>query len=37
MERALLLQRIQGIPLADLPVEGFVLPITSYGRSHFLT
>ena len=30
-------QGIQGNPLADLPVESFVLPITTYARSHFLT
>ena len=28
---------IQGIPLTDLPVEGFLLPITTYTQSHFLT
>jgi NAD(P)-dependent dehydrogenase (short-subunit alcohol dehydrogenase family) len=28
---------IQGIPLAKLSTESFVLPITSYLRSHFLT
>lgn len=28
---------MQGIPLADLPVEAFSLPIATYTRSHFLT
>ena len=28
---------IQGIPLASLPVESFMLPIATYLRSHFLT
>ncbi len=28
---------IQGLPLSGLPVESFVLPITAYTRSHFLT
>jgi len=29
--------RIQGIPLTDLPLESFLLPISHYARSHFLT
>jgi NAD(P)-dependent dehydrogenase (short-subunit alcohol dehydrogenase family) len=28
---------IMGVPLVDLPVEQFLLPITSYPRSYFLT
>jgi NAD(P)-dependent dehydrogenase (short-subunit alcohol dehydrogenase family) len=28
---------IQGIPLVDLPLESFALPISSYTRGHFLT
>src|SRR5262249_6081090 len=28
---------IQGIPLAELPVENFGLPITTYTRAHFIT
>jgi len=28
---------IQGIPLTELPVESFFLPITTYTKSHFLT
>jgi NAD(P)-dependent dehydrogenase (short-subunit alcohol dehydrogenase family) len=28
---------IQGIPLIELPVESFFLPITTYTRSHFVT
>jgi NAD(P)-dependent dehydrogenase (short-subunit alcohol dehydrogenase family) len=28
---------IQGIPLAELPVDSFSLPIATYTRSHFLT
>jgi NAD(P)-dependent dehydrogenase (short-subunit alcohol dehydrogenase family) len=28
---------IQGVPLADLPVDSFLAPITGYMRSHFLT
>jgi len=28
---------IQGIPLAELSVEKFTAPVTSYARSHFLT
>jgi NAD(P)-dependent dehydrogenase (short-subunit alcohol dehydrogenase family) len=28
---------IQGIPLTELPVESFFLPIMTYTRSHFLT
>src|SRR5262245_44525588 len=28
---------IQGIPLTELSVESFLLPITAYLRSHFLT
>jgi len=28
---------IQGIPLAELPVESFTLPVATYARSHFLT
>lgn len=27
----------QGIPLADLPVEDFLRPITTYTRAHFIT
>ena len=30
-------QGIQGIPLTDLPVESFLLPITTYTRAHFAT
>lgn len=30
-------QGIQGIPLANLSVEAFALPIASYPRAHFLT
>jgi NAD(P)-dependent dehydrogenase (short-subunit alcohol dehydrogenase family) len=30
-------QGLQGIPLAELPVDSFLLPITTYLRSHFLT
>jgi NAD(P)-dependent dehydrogenase (short-subunit alcohol dehydrogenase family) len=30
-------QGIQGISLAELPVDSFVLPISTYTRSHFLT
>jgi NAD(P)-dependent dehydrogenase (short-subunit alcohol dehydrogenase family) len=30
-------QGIQGIPLAELSVEAFTLPIASYTRAHFLT
>src|SRR5262249_41565366 len=30
-------QGIQGIPLAELSVESFALPITTYTRSQFLT
>lgn len=30
-------QGIQGIPLAELPVDSFILPISSYTRAHFLT
>lgn len=30
-------QGIQGIPLTELPVESFSLPIAAYTRSHFLT
>ena len=29
--------RIQGVPLVELDVEQFVLPITTYARSYFLT
>jgi len=28
---------IQGIPLTELPVESFSLPITTYTQSHFIT
>ncbi len=28
---------VQGIPLVQLPVESFVLPITTYSKSHFIT
>jgi NAD(P)-dependent dehydrogenase (short-subunit alcohol dehydrogenase family) len=28
---------IQGIPLTDLPLESFALPITTYTRAHFVT
>lgn len=28
---------IQGRPLAELPVEQFLLPVTTYARAHFLT
>jgi len=28
---------IQGIPLTELPVESFFLPITTYTKSHFVT
>lgn len=28
---------VQGIPIAELPVESFLAPITGYMRSHFLT
>lgn len=28
---------IQGISLADLPVDGFMLPVTTYARAQFLT
>jgi NAD(P)-dependent dehydrogenase (short-subunit alcohol dehydrogenase family) len=28
---------IQGIPLAELSVESFILPVTTYTRSHFIT
>ena len=28
---------IQGLPLIDLPVESFSLPISTYTRSHFIT
>jgi NAD(P)-dependent dehydrogenase (short-subunit alcohol dehydrogenase family) len=28
---------IQGIPLSELPVDGFMLPVSSYARAHFLT
>jgi NAD(P)-dependent dehydrogenase (short-subunit alcohol dehydrogenase family) len=30
-------QGLQGVPLADLPVESFALPVTTYTRAHFLT
>jgi NAD(P)-dependent dehydrogenase (short-subunit alcohol dehydrogenase family) len=30
-------QGMQGVPLADLPVESFAQPITTYTRAHFLT
>ena len=30
-------QGIQGIPLTELSVESFTLPITTYARAHFLT
>lgn len=30
-------QGIQGIPLSALPVDSFILPISSYTRAHFLT
>ncbi len=30
-------QGLQGIPLADLPVENFLRPITAYAQSHFVT
>ena len=30
-------QGIQGIPLAELPAESFLLPIATYARAHFLT
>ena len=30
-------QGIQGIPLSDLTLESFALPITTYTRAHFLT
>jgi NAD(P)-dependent dehydrogenase (short-subunit alcohol dehydrogenase family) len=30
-------QGIQGIPLSDLSLESFALPITTYTRAHFLT
>jgi NAD(P)-dependent dehydrogenase (short-subunit alcohol dehydrogenase family) len=30
-------QGIQGIPLTELSVESFVLPITTYARAHFVT
>ena len=30
-------QGIQGIPLTELPVESFLLPITTYTRAHFVT
>jgi len=30
-------QGIQGIPLTELSVENFMLPITSYTRAHYLT
>ena len=30
-------QGMQGIPLADLPVESFALPVTTYTRAHFVT
>ena len=29
--------KIQGVPLVELDVEQFVLPITTYARSYFLT
>ena len=28
---------IQGIPLAELPLESFLLPVNTYARSHFVT
>ena len=28
---------IQGVPLTDLPVENFLLPVMTYARAHFLT
>jgi NAD(P)-dependent dehydrogenase (short-subunit alcohol dehydrogenase family) len=28
---------IQGIPLSELPVDSFMLPVSSYARAHFLT
>ena len=28
---------IQGIPLTELPVDSFLLPVTTYTRSHFVT
>jgi len=28
---------LQGIPLIELPSDSFVLPLATYGRSHFLT
>ena len=28
---------IQGIPLADLSLESFLLPVNTYARSHFVT
>ncbi len=28
---------VQGIPLTELPVESFSLPITTYAKSHFVT
>jgi NAD(P)-dependent dehydrogenase (short-subunit alcohol dehydrogenase family) len=28
---------LQGIPLADLPVDDFVRPVTTYARAHFVT
>ena len=30
-------QGIQGIPLAELSIDSFALPITTYARSHFVT
>jgi len=30
-------QGIQGIPITELAVDAFCLPITTYGRAHFLT
>jgi len=30
-------QGIQGIPITELAVDSFCLPITTYGRAHFLT
>jgi NAD(P)-dependent dehydrogenase (short-subunit alcohol dehydrogenase family) len=28
---------VQGVPLAELPVDSFMAPVTAYMRSHFLT
>jgi NAD(P)-dependent dehydrogenase (short-subunit alcohol dehydrogenase family) len=28
---------LQGIPLVELPVESFVLPVATYARAHFIT